>query len=139
VANAEDEHPDFDELGALPDDPFAAGPVAQPDLVQQAAAAAAPEEKAPEEEPRKGMKRWLRKKKDKDVERVGREEKDEEEKADAEQPARDRVLAVLAKADPYTVMLAVALLAVLIAIFCLWMELPAVTAPLVQAVPRVVF
>ncbi len=59
------------------------------------------------------------------------DEQPEEDSRDDDGPIDDgrprkepsRIFEVLANAEPYTVMLGVALLAVLIAIFCLWMEL----------------
>ncbi len=124
MSDSEGQQPDFEEMGPLDEQ------LAEADFSEVADLDEKPEKK------KKGLfgrgKKKRKGKKAKEEAPVAlEEEQPEEDSRDDDRPIDDgrprkepsRVFELLANAEPYTVMLGVALLAILIAIFCLWMEL----------------
>lgn len=135
MPDPKDETPDFDELKMPGDDPPAAQPSDASDPSEQDLAPltdedATPESEQPEaEQPqaedqpkKKGRRKKEKKKKPRKekkkprMERRPRDGEDEEEKTGG-------LMKAVAETSPYTVMLALALLAIVIAVFCLFKEL----------------
>lgn len=131
VPNPEDEKPDPDDLDLFIDIPDETEPSAAADGSDvgeppDAGATAPAEEEAKEElsedvdqaetakEPKKGKKKGKKRK--------PRGKKQKVDKEGDEKPGGN-LLEAIANASPYTVMLALALLAIVIAVFCLYMEL----------------
>ena len=138
MANPEDENIDFEELNLPGEGLFQPEPSEEPtlsddeedaeDAADAADAAAQTDEGEAESESKEKKKkkrgRWGRKAKRKDKgEDLGRREIDERRgKRDDEKKSRGLVEAIT-RAEPYTVMLAIALLAIVIAVSCLLLEL----------------
>ncbi len=123
MSDNEGQQPDFEEMGPLDQQ------LGEVDSSEVADLDEKPEKK------KKGLfgrgKKKRKGKKAKEAPAPLEEEQPEEDSRDDDRPIDDgrphkepsRIFEVLANAEPYTVMLGVALLAILIAIFCLWMEL----------------
>jgi len=127
VSNDEPERPEFDNLD-LPEEDilqpgeemFEPAEASGEDAAEDAAteppeaplAAAGPDEGIEEAEKEK-----------EDAEKLEAEEREEEETEEEEKEAKDGILAKLRQANPYTVMLAVSFVAILISILCLFLEL----------------
>ena len=121
VSNPEDEAPLSDDTGLPDDDLMAAEPSDASAPLDQGAF----EEPETEDDPKKGRKK---KKEKKRGEKKGKEKKKKEKRQS--EPARDKdsqksggLLHALSQANPFTVMLGLALLALIIAVYCLYKEL----------------
>ncbi len=123
MPDSEGQQPDFEELGPLDEQ------LGETDFSDASDLDEKPGNKKKKGLFGRGKKKRKGKKAKEEVPATLEEEQPEEDSRDRTiddgRPRREpsRVFEVLANAEPYTVMLGVALLALLIAIFCLWMEL----------------
>jgi len=136
VADPKDELPDFDDLKLPEDEFFAAEPAAETTLPESTDAeplaiegpraeleeTEAVEEKAERRAEEAETEKKLKKKKQPKKEKPPKQKRPPREKRPPNETAA-RLLGSLRHANPYTVMLGMALLALLIAVFCLLMEL----------------
>ena len=131
MAKAEDDIPDFSELDLSDEDSDLTEPVAEPDeseaeLRQAEQQAGDLTSEASEEEE---LDQFSGEAAEEDElgeapePEESQEKEEEEEEEEKEEKKKGGLLQALAGANPYTVMLALALLALLIAAFCLFMEL----------------
>ncbi len=126
MSNAEGENPDLDPLDLPGDEPVEAEASAEPtdtgaeDLAREPAGG---EEPTTEESVGEGEEPTAEEGGE-EVEEAAPEEGEEGEE-EKKQKLAGRVLEAIAKTDSYTVMLGISLLAIVIAIFCLLMELAA--------------
>jgi hypothetical protein len=140
VANLDDKTPDFDELDLPGDDPGKTEPsdesapsddndvASQADEAEEAELQADVTDKAEPEAEEEAKTESEAGDEEKDEAKVESEE-EEEEKAESEEEEpeeeskKDGLLKVISNSNPYTVMLGLALVAVLIAVLCLLFEL----------------
>lgn len=126
MPNPDDELPDFEELNFPEEEALADAPEELPAEPEDVPALDEQQE-GKEKEQKKGRRRKLFGKKRSQAERKPRAPKSRRPEREKEQKDRGKsgggLLQALSQASPYTVMLGLALLALLIAVFCLFREL----------------
>ena len=149
MPDPENETPDFDELQLPGDDLTAAEPSEASASADKEVAPSSDQETKPELEKAEAEDQSEEKKGRKKKEKKTRKKKQRLPKEEKEEEKSGGLLQAVSRASPYTVMLGLALLAIMIAIFCVFKELgrydydikadkakgPVVTVPAVQFGP----